>query len=77
MSDHWNLLIFQGYNGSVQIHGLRIIGPITWSYVIGWKMVGMMIQSDLGIGIIESKIWNSDHNWYALQLMSVEIKYIF
>ena len=30
-----------------------------------------------GIGIIDDKTLNSYHNWYALQLTSVEIKSIF
>ena len=77
MSDHWNLLIFQGYNGSVQIHGPTTIGPITWSFVSGWKMVGRMIQSDLVTGIIEMNMLNSYHNWYAIQPMSVEMEITF
>ena len=55
----------------------KTIGPTIWSFVIGWRMVGGMIQSDLGIGIIENKVLNSYRNWYALQLMSVEMKFIF
>ena len=48
-------MIFQWYNGNVQILGLKTIGPITWSFAIGWNMVGMMIRNVLGIGITDDK----------------------
>ena len=51
-------MIFQGYNGSVQIHGPTTIGPITWSFVSGWNKVGRMIQSDLVTGVIEMHMLN-------------------
>ena len=77
MSDRWNLLTFQGYNGSAQIHGPTTIGPIIWNFVNGWNKVGRMIQSDLVTGIIEMHMLNSYHNWYAIQPMSVEMGITF
>ena len=69
-------MIFLGYNGSVQIHGLTTIGPITWSFDNGWNMVGMMKRSVLVTDTIETML-NSYHNWYDMQLMSVEVKVTF